>query len=157
MRYRCALFFPGIPVVKSLAWWFRIPFWQRVMGAFVFGALVGWLMGESAGPWLQPLGDLYITLIRMIAVPLVFFAVIDAVGRLHGQKSIAALGGKTFLWFALTAICAVAIGLGVAWLMEPGKGVTGLVLPADYVPRQVPGPVQVLLGVVPSNPFAALA
>ncbi len=157
MRYRCASLFREESVLKSVAWWFRIPFWQRVMGAFVLGALVGWLMGESAGPWLQPLGDLYITLIRMIAVPLVFFAVIDAVGRLHGQKSIAALGGKTFLWFALTAICAVAIGLGVAWLMGPGKGVTGLVLPADYVPRQVPGPVQVLLDVVPSNPFAALA
>ena len=49
MRYRCALFFPGIPVVKSLAWWFRIPFWQRVMGAFVLGALVGWRRASVRG------------------------------------------------------------------------------------------------------------
>ena len=140
-----------------MAWWFRIPFWQRVMGAFALGALVGWLLGEPAGRWLQPLGTLYITLIRMIAVPLVFFAVIDAVGRLHGQRSIAALGGKTFLWFALTAMCAVGVGLGVAWLLDPGKGVEGLVAAENYVPRQVPGPVQVLLDVVPANPFGALA
>lgn len=40
----------------SVAWWFRIPFWQRVMGAFVLGALVGWLVGEPAGTWFQPLG-----------------------------------------------------------------------------------------------------
>ena len=142
---------------RSVAWWFRIPFWQRVMGAFVLGALVGWLMGEPAARWFQPLGTLYITLIRMIAVPLVFFAVIDAVGRLHGQRSIAALGGKTFLWFALTAICAVGVGLGMAWLLEPGRGVEGLVAAENYVPRQVPGPVQVLLDVVPANPFGALA
>ena len=140
-----------------MAWWFRIPFWQRVMGAFALGALVGWLLGEPAGRWLQPLGTLYITLIRMIAVPLVFFAVIDAVGRLHGQRSIAALGGKTFLWFALTAMCAVGVGLGVAWLLDPGKGVEGLVAAENYVPRQVPGPIQVLLDVVPANPFGALA
>lgn len=144
-------------MVATLAWWFRIPFWQRVMGAFVLGALAGWLLGEPAGRWLQPLGTLYITLIRMIAVPLVFFAVIDAVGRLHGQRSIAALGGKTFLWFALTAVCAVGVGLGVAWLLDPGKGVEGLVAAENYVPRQVPGPVQVLLDVVPANPFGALA
>lgn len=141
----------------SVAWWFRIPFWQRVMGAFVLGALVGWLVGEPAGTWFQPLGTLYITLIRMIAVPLVFFAVIDAVGRLHGQRSIAALGGKTFLWFALTAICAVGVGLSMAWLLQPGRGVEGLVAAENYVPRQVPGPVQVLLDIVPANPFGALA
>ena len=63
----------------------------------------------------------------MIAVPLVFFAVIDAVGRLHGQKSIATLSGKTFLWFALTAVLAVGVGLGVALLLDPGEGVENLV------------------------------
>ena len=39
---------------RSVAWWFRIPFWQRVMGAFVLGALVGWLVGEPAARWFQP-------------------------------------------------------------------------------------------------------
>lgn len=137
--------------------WFKIPFWQRVMGAFVLGALAGWLFGQPAVHWFQPLGTLYITLIRMIAVPLVLFAVIDAVGRLHGQKSIAALSGRTFMWFALTAVCAVGVGLAVALVLQPGAGVEGLVADPNYTPRQVPGPIQVLLDVVPSNPFAALA
>ena len=144
--------------VKALvAGWFNIPFWQRVMGAFVLGALAGWVFGESAESWFQPLGTLYITLIKMIAVPLVLFAVIDAVGRLHGQKSIATLGGKTFMWFVLTAICAVCMGLAVAWILDPGKGVEGLVAAESYSVREVPGPIQVLLDVVPSNPFGALA
>ncbi|MCK9488318.1 MAG: dicarboxylate/amino acid:cation symporter [Xanthomonadales bacterium] len=140
-----------------LARWFAIPFWQRVAAGFVLGGLAGWLMGPAAATWFQPLGTIYITLIRMIAVPLVFFAVMNAVASLHGQRSIAALAGRTFAWFAITAVLAVLIGLGVAWLTNPGLGVGELPIVADYVPRDVPGPVQVLLDVVPSNPFAALA
>nr|WP_221301179.1 dicarboxylate/amino acid:cation symporter [Rehaibacterium terrae] len=127
------------------------------MGAFTLGALVGWLMGPAAGTWLQPLGTVYVNLIRMIATPLVFFAVINAVASLHGQKSVATLGGKTFLWFAATAALAVGVGLGVAFLTNPGLGVGELQMAEDYVPREVPGVVQVLLDVVPKNPFAALA
>jgi len=136
--------------------WFRIPFWQRVMGAFVLGALAGWVFGPNAETWFGPLGDLYVTLIKMIAVPLVFFAVINAVSSLHGQKSIAALGGRTFLWFAITAVLAVGIGLAVGTLLQPGVMQTPLSIDPDYVPRDVPSVVQVLLNVVPSNPFHAL-
>jgi Na+/H+-dicarboxylate symporter len=139
-----------------VAAWFRIPFWQRVLGAFVLGGLAGWLMGPSAEVWFEPLGDLYVTLIKMIAVPLVFFAVINAVASLHGQKSIAALGGRTFLWFAITAVLAVGIGLLVGVVMQPGIVQVPLAVDPSYVPKDVPSVVQVLLNVVPSNPFYAM-
>lgn len=139
-----------------VAAWFRIPFWQRVLGAFVLGGLAGWLMGPAAEVWLEPLGDLYVTLIKMIAVPLVFFAVINAVASLHGQKSIAALGGRTFLWFAITAVLAVGIGLLVGMVLQPGLVQVPLAPDPDYVAKDVPNVVQVLLGVVPSNPFYAM-
>lgn len=139
-----------------VAAWFRIPFWQRVLGAFVLGGLAGWLMGPAAEVWLEPLGDLYVTLIKMIAVPLVFFAVINAVASLHGQKSIAALGGRTFLWFAITAVLAVGIGLLVGMVLQPGLVQVPLAPDPAYVAKDVPNVVQVLLGVVPSNPFYAM-
>ena len=142
--------------MKLVAAWLRIPFWQRVVAGFVLGAVAGWLMGPAAGTWLKPLGDLYVTLIKMIAVPLVFFAVINAVSSLHGQKSVAALGGRTFLWFAATAALAVCVGLAVGWVVQPGKGLTGLMMAPDYQVREVPTPVQVLLDIVPANPFKAL-
>ncbi len=137
--------------------WFAIPFWQRVVGGFVLGALVGWLLGDDAVTWFQPLGTAYVTLIKMIAVPLVFFAVINAVAGLHGQQSVAALGGRTFAWFAATAALAVGVGLAVALLIGPGEGVTGLTVAADYTKKEIPSIVQVLLDVLPSNPFKALA
>ncbi|WP_242108379.1 dicarboxylate/amino acid:cation symporter [Luteimonas aquatica] len=142
--------------MKLVSAWLRIPFWQRVVGGFVLGALAGWLLGPAAKTWLEPLGDLYVTLIKMIAVPLVFFAVINAVSSLHGQKSVAALGGRTFLWFVITAAFAVAVGLGIGTLLQPGVGVMRLSVDAAYTPRDVPSVAKVLLDVVPSNPFYAL-
>jgi Na+/H+-dicarboxylate symporter len=137
--------------------WFKIPFWQRVLAGFVLGALAGWALGPAAETWFGPLGTLYVNLIKMIAVPLVFFAVMNAVASLHGQKSVAALGGRTFAWFAGTAALAVLVGLAVGWLMQPGAGVSGLTADPGYAPRTLPRVVDVLLNIVPANPFQALA
>ena len=143
--------------MSLFAAWFRIPFWQRVLAGFVLGALAGWAFGPSAETWFGPLGTVYVTLIKMIAVPLVLFAVMNAVASLHGQKSMALLGGRTFLWFAITAALAVCVGLGIGWLLQPGVGVSGLSVAAGYTVREIPSPVQVLLDVVPGNPFKALS
>jgi Na+/H+-dicarboxylate symporter len=143
-------------VTRMFEWWFRIKFWKRVVAGFVLGALAGWAFGADAETWFGPLGDLYVTLIKMIAVPLVFFAVINAVASLSGQKSIAALAGRTFLWFAITAVLAVGVGLAFGWLLKPGVGVGVLQVASDYSPKNVPGVLDMLLNLVPSNPFQAL-
>lgn len=142
--------------MRLISAWFRIPFWARVLAGFVLGGFAGKLMGPAADTWFGPLGDLYVTLIKMIAVPLVFFAVINAVASLHGQKSMVALGGRTFLWFAITAVLAVGVGLAVGTVMQPGMVQIPLMVDPDYVPKEVPSVVQVLLNVVPANPFQAL-
>jgi Na+/H+-dicarboxylate symporter len=137
--------------------WFRIRFWKRVAAGFVLGALAGWVFGPSAAAWFGPLGELYVTLIKMIAVPLVFFAVLHSVSSLHGVKDVAALGGRTFAWFAITATLAVGVGLLVALITQPGLGVEGLTSAANWKPKVVPEPIKVLLDIVPSNPFRALS
>ncbi|MFT3762756.1 MAG: dicarboxylate/amino acid:cation symporter [Pseudoxanthomonas sp.] len=142
--------------MKLVAAWLRIPFWQRVVAGFALGALAGWAFGKDAERWFGPLGDLYVTLIMMIAVPLVFFAVINAVASLSGQKSIAALAGRTFAWFAITAVLAVGVGLAFGWIVKPGVGVGVLQMASDYKPKDVPGVLDMLLNLVPSNPFQAL-
>jgi Na+/H+-dicarboxylate symporter len=143
-----------MPLISS---WLRIRFWKRVAAGFVLGAVAGWLLGPSAATWFGPLGDLYVTLIKMIAVPLVFFAVLHSVSSLHGVKDVAALGGRTFAWFAATATLAVLVGLLVAHVTQPGLGVEGLTTPAGWKPKVVPEPVKVLLDIVPANPFRALS
>jgi Na+/H+-dicarboxylate symporter len=143
--------------MKLVSAWLRIPFWQRVVAGFVLGALAGWVLGPAAETWFGPLGELYVTLIKMIAVPLVFFAVINAIGSLHGQKSVAALGGRTFLWFIVTAALAVGVGLLVGTVMQPGTGGLQLSVDSAYTPRDVPSVAKVLMDVVPANVFYALS
>ncbi|HRO26243.1 MAG TPA: dicarboxylate/amino acid:cation symporter, partial [Luteimonas sp.] len=139
--------------------WLKIPFWQRVAAGFVLGMVAGWLMGPAAQTWFGPLGTVYVNLIKMIAIPLVFFAVVSAVGSLAGQRSIAALAGRTFLWFAITAVLAVAVGLAFGLVLKPGVGVdvASLQVAENYRQRDVPGPLDVLMNIVPENPFRALA
>lgn len=143
--------------MKLVAWWLGIRFWKRVLAGFVLGALAGWLCGPGAVAWFQPLGEIYVSLIKMIAVPLVFFAVVNSVASLHGVQRMAALGGRTFLWFAVTAALAVGVGLLVGHLTNPGLGVGQLAMADSYKAREVPSAIKVLLDVVPTNPFRALS
>jgi len=139
--------------MKLIQAWLKIPFWQRVVAGFVLGALAGWALGPRAETWFGPLGELYVTLIKMIAIPLVFFAVINAISALSGQKSIAALGARTFGWFVITACLAVGVGLLVGTILQPGHGAPNIAIDPAWKPRDVPSPVRVLLDVVPANPF----
>lgn len=143
--------------MKLLSAWLDRPFWQRVATGFVLGALAGWALGPAAADWFGPLGELYVTLIKMIAVPLVFFAVINAVASLHGQQSVAALGGRTFLWFVITAALAVLVAFGVGSVMQPGAGMLSLAPDPDWAPRDVPSIGRVLLDIVPSNIVYAMS
>ena len=144
-------------ILRMFKWWFGIKFWKRVGAGFVLGALAGWAFGPDAEKWFGPLGDVYVNLIMMIAVPLVFFAVINAVASLAGQKSIAALAGRTFAWFALTAVLAVGVGLAAGYVFKPGLGVGVLKVASDYQAKDVPGVLDMLFHLVPPNPFAALS
>ena len=146
-------------IARMFDWWFGIKFWKRVLLGFVLGIAAGWAFGPSAETWFGPLGTVYVNLIKMIAIPLVFFAVVSAVGSLAGQRSIAGLAGRTFLWFAITAIIAVAVGLAFGLVLKPGAGVdvASLQVAENYRPKDVPGPLAVLLNIVPENPFRALA
>lgn len=51
--------------------WFAIPFWQRVLGAFIAGALIGVFASDFAVQ-LKPLGTLFINAIMMLVAPLIF-------------------------------------------------------------------------------------
>jgi Na+/H+-dicarboxylate symporter len=138
-----------------LSWWFRIPFWQRVMGGFALGILAGLLLGPAAKIWLKPIGDLYISLVKMVVVPLVLTSIVAAVANLHGLGNVAWLGAKTVLGFLVTSALAVVVGILVGNLLDPGLGVADLPL-GEVKAREIPSPVQVLLGIVPTNPFKAI-
>ncbi|ACG76765.1 proton/glutamate symporter [Phenylobacterium zucineum HLK1] len=129
--------------------------WKRILGALVLGIVAGLVLGEAA-EGLKWLGDLFVRLIRMIVVPLVFVSIVSAVAAMREVRRLGSIGGRTLLLYLGTTACAVAIGQAVGALFRPGVGVDF----AGTTPRVVgeaPSVADQLLGIVPLNPFEALA
>ncbi|ABI40054.1 sodium:dicarboxylate symporter [Shewanella sp. MR-4] len=132
----------------------RIPFWQKVLAGFILGALVGVLLGETATV-LKPLGDLFISAIKMLVAPLVFCAIVVSITSLGSQTNLKRLSLKTLGMFMLTGTIASLIGLAVGSLIDMGG--TMQLATTEVRERNIPGFAQVLLNMIPVNPFASLA
>ncbi len=135
---------------------FAIPLWQRTAAGFALGILAGLILREQAAVWLQPIGDVYLNLIRMVVAPLVLFTIASSIAKLGEGVGAVRLGVRTLAWFALTSLLAVLVGFAFGHIVNPGLGLENLPL-GEVREREIPTPLEVLIGIVPTNPFAALA
>ena len=90
--------------------------------ATVLGAVVGLVMGKEAHA-LAPIGDLFMTLIKMVVVPMVFFSLVGGAASLGNSKSAGKIGAVTFIYYGLTTAVAVGLGLLASELAKPGVGI----------------------------------
>ncbi|MGC5048081.1 dicarboxylate/amino acid:cation symporter [Micrococcus porci] len=141
----------------------RLPAWTDNFGWQIAAALVlGLLLGLAAramghtpdsptwlGETLALIGSIYVQLLKATVVPLVFFAVVASVANLAQVTNAARLAAKTLLWFAITSLIAVLIGLAVGVVMQPGVG-TGQPTPEGYQARTVTW-LDFLTSMVPVN------
>lgn len=133
----------------------RTRLWQRIVIGLVLGVAVGHLWGAGA-THLQWIGDLFIRLIRMLVSPLIFVTISAGIVALGDPRTAGRLGGRTLLFYACNLAVAVAIGLALAVVLEPGKGIAfGTTAPSDLALAR--SPAEMLLGIVPLNPVKALA
>ena len=102
--------------------------WQ-IVAALVLGLVLGLLargMGHTEenptwlGEMLDLIGGIYVTLLKAAVVPLVFFAVVASIANLAQVTNAARLAAKTLLWFAITSLIAVLVGLGHSFLAMSG-------------------------------------
>lgn len=129
----------------------------QILIAFVVAIILGLIFKESISV-LQPLGDLFLRLIKFIIAPLVLSTLVIGVASIGDPKSLGRVGSKTIGYYMITTAIAIAIGLGVAYLISPGKGLSISVPEADDVEvNESEGVVQTFLEIVPENPFSALA
>ena len=134
----------------------RLPLWQQILVGLVLGTLVGSLLGERAA-WLAPIGDLFINAIRMLIVPLVFSTLVVGITGMSDPQAMGRIGLRTVAIYLLTTAFAIALGLLLSTLIQPGTGVSmslgGAGAPAA---QDAPGLADILVGLVPTNPVAAL-
>lgn len=95
---------------------------QMVIG-LVLGVIVGSMTSaEFTAAYLRPFGQLFITLIRMVVVPLVLATIIAGAAGIHDLSKLGRVATKTLVYYFLTTGVAVAIGLFLANIMQPGIG-----------------------------------
>lgn len=136
-------------------WWFDVVLWKRILAALVLGAIAGLILGEAAGS-LRWIGELFIRLIRMVVVPLVFLSIVSGVAAMGDPRRLGSIGGRTLFLYACTTVTAVVMGLSFGALFQPGVGVDF----AGVAPQKLgppPSATDHLMGIVPLNPFGALA
>ncbi|ELK50142.1 proton/sodium-glutamate symport protein, partial [Haloferax sp. BAB-2207] len=130
-----------------------VPLIYRIFVAFVAGSAAGILFGERMAV-VSPLGELFIRLLNMLIIPIIVFTLLSGIRQLSPAQ-LGKIGGSTVGLYAVTTTIAGLIGLAVANILQPGRGVE--FLDAEARSQAPPSLTDVLLGIVPSNPVTALA
>src|SRR4030081_119617 len=142
--------------------WYKILYVQ-VLIAIVLGILIGHFY-PNTGKALKPLGDGFIALIKMMIAPVIFCTVVHGISSMGDLKRVGRVGLKSLIYFETVSTVALAIGLIVGEVLQPGHGFNidaGPMHPksvATYVPAaKEQGIVAHLLGIIPDSYFGALA
>jgi Na+/H+-dicarboxylate symporter len=98
--------------------------WQVIIG-LVLGVVYAWLSitygwNQFTLDWIQPFGDIFINLLKLIAVPLVLFSIISGVASLGDIKKLGRMGIKTLVIYLATTMFAVIVGLALVNIFQPG-------------------------------------
>ncbi len=157
--------------------WTKITLWKRVMVGLVLGLGAGlavrYGMGveaatDFANAWFDPFGDAFVSLIKMLVVPLIFVTLVSGVTAMGDPARVGSLGIKTIALYMATTAFAVTLGLIVGTVLQPGVGVDFTVA-ADGAISSVQGRVEAgsaaanagllekLFAVIPSNILIAMS
>jgi aerobic C4-dicarboxylate transport protein len=100
-------------------WYFGLT--MQVFVAAVIGIALGHYFPQ-VGEAMQPLGDTFIKLIRMVVAPIAFLTIVSGVATVGDLKRVGKIGGSAILYFEIVTTAALALGLIVADVVKPGAG-----------------------------------
>ncbi|AWX46205.1 C4-dicarboxylate transport protein [Flagellimonas maritima] len=152
--------------------------WQILIG-MVLGILFGFVMTQISwgkdfvSDWIQPIGTIFVKLLKLIAIPLIIASLIKGISDLKDISKFRNIGLRTILIYIGTTVVAITIGLVLVNIIQPGdgisedtitkltdtyandKGVTDKL--AEASKQKDSGPLQFLEDMVPENALAALS
>lgn len=140
----------------------------RIFIGLILGAIVGavlYPMRDIAfvdkfiiGFVFELLGTAFMRSIRMMVVPLVFFSLILGASSAGDIKKLGRIGSKTLFFYLITTACAITIAIGLANIINPGRGMSMEMMEGvTYTAKDSVPFVHVLLNMIPTNPVSALA
>jgi aerobic C4-dicarboxylate transport protein len=146
---------------KSRSWYTIL--YLQVLIAVVIGSVIGRFFPKT-GMALKPLGDAFVSLIRMMIAPVIFCVIAQGIASMSDLKKVGKVGVKTLIYFEVVSTLALMIGIVVALLIHPGAGLN--IDPATLDPKAAAvyvgraketGFIPFLLGFIPLTFVGALA
>lgn len=127
----------------------------QILIAFVIAIILGAIIGPGMAV-VQPLGDLFLRLIKFIVAPLILATLVVGVTSTEDTRQLGRIGGKTILYYLATTAIATIIGLVFGFLFTPGAGLD-ITVSETVEAEETEGVIATLLAIIPENPFGALA
>ncbi|XZH21024.1 dicarboxylate/amino acid:cation symporter [Clostridium perfringens] len=151
-----------LAIVLSILATYAIYKIRKITNKFSFATLTALTLGVVLGIifkenilFLDTVGKAYMSLIKMIVVPLVVTSLITSIVRLENLDTLKSIGLKTFTVLLGTTGAAAFIGIIVASSLKLGKGLR-FIGAENFKAREIPGFSKVLIDMLPSNPLAAI-
>ena len=146
---------------------FKLSLAAQILIGLVLGIAVGAIFygNENVSTYLQPIGDIFLNLIKMIVVPIIVSTLIIGVAGTGDMKKLGRLGGKTLIYFEVITTIAIVVGLLAANLFQPGVGVDMSKLEKTDISTYVEtteaqedkSHIQIIVDIVPKNVINAMA
>ncbi|MCX0401694.1 dicarboxylate/amino acid:cation symporter [Clostridium perfringens] len=151
-----------LAIVLSILATYAIYKIRKITNKFSFATLTALTLGVVLGIifkenilFLDTVGKAYMSLIKMIVVPLVVTSLITSIVRLENLYTLKSIGLKTFTVLLGTTGAAAFIGIIVASSLKLGQGLK-FIGAENFKAREIPGFSKVLIDMLPSNPLAAI-
>ena len=152
--------------------------WQILIG-MLFGIVFGFVMTQVdwgkgfVSDWIQPFGTIFVTLLKLIAIPLIIASLVKGISDLKDISKFRNIGLRTIVIYVATTVVAITIGLVLVNIAQPGDGISeetitkltetyandkGVTDKLEEASKQKnSGPLQFLVDMVPENALAALS
>lgn len=125
---------------------------------FFLGICAGWIVGVDIVPIADPLAEIFLRLLRMAIMPLIITSIISGVVSVGSAAGLGRLSIKTFAYYIVSSLMAIITGLVLVNIFRPGVGAKiGLEMSPEIIPATEQGIGQLLINLIPENPFAAMA
>jgi Na+/H+-dicarboxylate symporter len=136
-------------------WYFKTNLLIRILIALILGAIVGLIVGPWI-LWVKPFGDIFVRLLLMIVMPVILFSLVVGAASISPAR-LGRVGVKIMIYYLLTTVMAVIIGLLFANLIQPGAGMNLAAGKAAGKALTQPKVIATLLNIIPTNPFNTLS
>jgi len=106
---------------------------------------------------LAPIGESFLRLIQFVVVPIVFSSLIMGLTRIQGAGQVGRYTAKLMTSYVVTSAIALGVGMGTAYFLQPGSGVTGFSISDSIKITEAPSLISWLVSLIPVNPLEALS